>query len=174
MTDKFLLSAFFLLFAPAFAYAAGVSSCKIIKSSSSVKVDLFFDGAFAVKGMVYRDGVLFMPSDGYGDRRYDNIRLLSKSVYQAAEKNALGGACREQVLYRKPELKVLRLTALKSPGRVANVSLTVSGVLNVVAGVIKRKNGGFWVAWPDGFVFARKEDRAYADSLILSRYKRHE
>ena len=70
-----------------------------------------------------------------------------------------------------PKLSVSEVRKLKSPKRVANVSLAFDGDLVVTFGVIKKASGELWAAYPDNFEVQNEELKGLIEKKVAEGFK---
>jgi len=133
------------------ASALEILSASPVKTEKGKKADFVFSGSATVRNIVFEKGAVVMPVTEYKDKTYKDIKLLSKSVYVKIEACFLKEKCSTSAPVSPPKLSVSEVRTLKSPVRVANVTVAFDGDLTVTFGVIKRASGDLLAAYPDNF-----------------------
>jgi len=140
-----------VLFLAANAPALEIISAAPVKTPKGQTADFVLSGSITVKGIAFEKGAVVMPVTENKGRTYTDIKLLSKGLYSRLEGCFAKGKCASAGPYKLPELAVSKVQALKSPKRVANVTLAFDGDLVVTFGAIKKYSGDIFAAYPDNF-----------------------
>jgi len=145
------------------AFPAGTESGK--------KADFVFSGSVTVKGIAFEKGGIVMPVTENKGRTYMDIKLLSKTLYAKLESCFSKDKCAAGGPALMPKLSVSEVRKLKSPKRVANVSLAFDGDLVVTFGVIKKASGEIWAAYPDNFEVQNDELKGLIEKEVAEGFK---
>lgn len=153
------------------AAALEIISASPAKTEKGKKADFVFSGSAAVKGIAFEKGAVVMPVTENNGRTYTDIKLLSKTIYAKLEACFLKDKCAAGGPFLMPKLSVSEVRKLKSPKRVANVSLAFDGDLVVTFGVIKKASGEIWAAYPDNFEVRNDELKGLIEKKVAGAFE---
>jgi len=148
------------------AAALDIISASPAKTEKGKKSDFVFSGSVTVRGIAFEKGAVVMPVTENKGREYTDIKLLSKGLYAKLEACFSKDKCAAGGPFLMPKLAVSEVKKLKSPKRVANVSLAFDGDLVVIFGVIKKASGEIWAAYPDNFEVQNDELKALIEKKV--------
>ncbi len=146
--------------------ALDIISASPVKTEKGKKADFVFSGSVTVRGIAFEKGAVVMPVTVNKDREYTDIKLLSKGLYAKLEACLAKDKCAAAGPFLMPKLSVSGVRKLKSPKRVANVTLAFDGDLVVTFGVIKKASGEIWAAYPDNFEVRNDELKALIEKAV--------
>ena len=153
------------------AAALDIISASPVKTEKGKVSDFVFSGSVTVKGIAFEKGAVVMPVTVNKGREYTDIKLLSKGLYAKLEACFSKGKCAAGGPFLIPKLSVSEVKQLKSPKRVANVSLAFDGDLVVTFGVIKKASGETWAAYPDNFEVQNEELKGLIEKTVAEGFK---
>ena len=161
------------------AAALDIISASPARTEKGKISDFVFSGSVTVRSIAFEKGAIVMPVTENKGREYTDIKLLSKTIYAKLEacfsedsaswrsrKCAAGGP------FLMPKLSVSEVRKLKSPKRVANVSLAFDGDLVVTFGVIKKASGELWAAYPDNFEVQNEELKGLIEKKVAEGFRK--
>lgn len=150
------------------AAALDVASVKPAAVKGAAKADFSF-GPLALRNVAWEKGAVVLPVSEAKGRKYNDVKLLSKTLYAKLEACFRNG-CAPAKPAAAPRVKVEKLKPLKSPVRVANAELSLDGDLLVTAGVMasKKEEGAFWVAFPPDVEFTDGAFKSAVESAVIA------
>lgn len=156
---------FLLAACPAAALEITAVSPEEIKGEASGD---FSFGPVTVTGITYSSGAVLMPVTENKGRKYTDIKLLSRDVYDRIEACFREGFEAPEKRPKAPKIEVHSLRPLRSKVRVANAEIRFDGELLVVAGVMlsNRKKGDLWVAFPPDVTFTVKSFKKAVEKAV--------
>ncbi len=152
------------------------------KPGDSLKINVEFSGKLAV------DGIEIFPGKGKNSARmplsflksskdaqkakkaeYADVRLLSRKTHDLlAGLSGLPSECRNSKDEEKAvAFKIDSSKKLTSLYRVANVEADFDGDLIVTLGVMRSKNGNYWVSYPDSFRILDDELKKEVENKVI-------
>ena len=146
-------------------------SASPVKTEKGKIADFVFSGSVTVRGIAFEKGAIVMPVTENKGREYTDIKLLSKTFYAKLEACFLKNKCAAGGPFLMPKLSVSEVRKLKSPKRVANVSLAFDGDLVVTFGVIKKASGELWAAYPDNFEVQNEELKGLIEKKVAEGFR---
>jgi hypothetical protein len=153
------------------ASALDIISASPVKTEKGKISDFVFSGSVTVRGIAFEKSAVVMPVTVNKGREYTDIKLLSKTIYAKLEACFLKAKCAAAGPFLMPKVSVSEVRKLKSPKRVANVTLAFDGDLVVTFGVIKKASGEIWAAYPDNFEVQNEELKGLIESKVAEGYK---
>lgn len=129
----------------------------------------FAFGPFSVKGIAWDNGAVVLPATVYKDKTYQDVKILSKSLYARLE-SCFRSGCAPSRAAARPKVKVSDFRPLKSAFRVANAEVVFDGELSVTAGVMasSKEPGTFWVSFPGSVSFRDPAFKSAAESAVIA------
>jgi len=130
-------------------------------------------GPLTVHGVAWQNGAVVLPATVYKDRTYQDVKVLSRSLYGKLEACFRNG-CAPSRTAAAPKVKVAGFKPLKSPVRVANAEVTFDGELSVTAGLMasKKEPGAFWVSFPASVSFRDPAFKSAAESAVIAAWSK--
>jgi len=143
-----------------------ITDCKLMENSAVKNYSVSFNSYFSIDKIEYRNK-LNLPVVLYNNEAYEDIKILSKEIYVKIENCILSEGKIKKENNKEPEFKILAINKLKSEHRLFNISLLIDSDLVVVLGLVKNKNGGMWIAYPDGFKILNKDYKKRLENFII-------
>lgn len=143
-----------------------VDSCRYENNSYTVS----FCNKFEVSKITKNNKTFSMPYTQYLNKRYKNIFVYEKSVYEDILKNLYENCNTKRNTSCSSKYEIIKFEKLNSEKRIANVYVRIGG-LNVIFGIVKTKNNSYLVYPPSEFRF---KDKNYAKEFfqyIINKWK---
>lgn len=162
------------------AYSLEITDIKIETLYKNHRVACIeFSKTIRVKNIEYKNSTIIMPLDIFKDKKYDNIRIMTKELHDVILKSFLTGkntkkTTKDPLNYKTPEFKITQIRKLSSPYRIANVEVVFDDSLLVVLGIIKSKHNpeDFWISYPDNFEIIDKNYERIFKKQILQEFSK--
>jgi hypothetical protein len=130
---------------------------------------LEFNNSFEIQKIKYNKNTLEMPYTEFSDRKFKDLFIYSKDLYQKIEKSIQN--CKKPVSRQFTNISytVFDIKKLNSQKRVANITVLFDNSLNVVFGVVKMKN--FYIVYPPSFFkFVDENFKKEIFNFIIKKY----
>ncbi|MEW6041261.1 MAG: hypothetical protein AB1633_07035 [Elusimicrobiota bacterium] len=154
-----------------------ITRFELHKSTGSKIADIKFSKVILVKNIEYKNSSIILPLDIFKDKKYDNIRIVTKEFHDLILKNFSDGKntknpAKGSVNCKTPEFKITQIRKLSSPYRIANIEVVFDNSLLVILGIIKSKHnpGDFWISYPDCFEITDKNYKKLFEQQILKEF----
>lgn len=148
------------------ARALEIVSAEPIKTEQGKIGDFLFSGSVTVRGISFEKNAVVMPVTEYKDRTYTDVRILSKALYKKIEACFYKTKCAAKGNVSSPKVSLLSVSPLKSPVRIANVTLSFDGDLAVTFGALRRDSGELRTAYPSDFEVSDPAVRKLIDDKV--------
>lgn len=131
------------------------------------QADFTFSGV-TVRGITFSDGAVVLPATEYKGKTYQDIKLLTRSVYSKIEGCFRNGCSSKNG--PAPKVKVEGFSPLQSKVRVANAEVVFDGELAVTAGVMasSKEPGAFWISFPAALSFRDPAFKSAVESAVIA------
>lgn len=182
MPGKTCVLAAFVLAQSCPCHSLVITSAAFASSGAGLKTaDVEFSKSLAVKGIeISVDGenpFVRMPSGTPKKARssrgretaYCDARILSRSLHDSLlslGKNSSVAAAAGKAI--EVSYKVASARKLTSPGRIANVEVEFDSELIVTLGLMRSKNGGYWLSYPEYFKITAAELKKELEKAVIA------
>jgi len=147
-----MIKILFILFPFLYSNAIEISQSEIIKSKDKTIINIELNNKILIKNILYINDKLEMPFDEYNGKKYYDIKILSKETYLTLKKIAENRLQIKKNINKIPDYEIYNIKHLNSPVRISNIFIKINKDINLIAGLMKKKDGNLWISYPKNFL----------------------